>query len=380
MKKSYLKILLFELIIFTILILNIFESSILSLYKLPIFILILDVIFYFMLGYERDNRRNKYEVLYEIFMGTVIFILIYYLFGIIIGFAKTTNYYSMYGLAVFILPLLLTIIFKEHLRGVILTKCGDNKFLIILTTIMFILFDLTQSFGLVFNKETVEVFKYFALIVLPSISTNIFLTYMTKNVSYKPSILYLLVINLYQYLLPIVPNPSEYLKSIIDFVVPVVFLVRMTKTAKKFEIEDIEITRSNNRRRFSGVFVLTCFVTFVVYFISGYFRYYAIAIVSGSMEQVFSRGDIVVVEQIKDKYDNKNILEKGEIIAFKQNNTIVVHRIIRIVEVNDTKFYYTKGDANNFEDNWAIPENKIIGVVRRRVPLIGYPTVWFSEL
>ena len=118
----------------------------------------------------------------------------------------------------------------------------------------------------------------------------------------------------------------------------------------------------------------------IIYFVSGYFKYYALAIASGSMYPVFDRGSVVITEQINDKYDNYNKLKEGEIIAFKAEKNIVVHRLIRIVKVEDEIYYYTKGDANKEEDDFLIKKENIIGIVRFKIPYIGYPTVWFSEI
>ena len=41
---------------------------------------------------------------------------------------------------------------------------------------------------------------------------------------------------------------------------------------------------------------------------------------------------------------------------------------------NDEYRYYTKGDANATEDNYKISEENVVGVVKVKIPLIGYPT------
>ena len=82
----------------------------------------------------------------------------------------------------------------------------------------------------------------------------------------------------------------------------------------------------------------------------------------------------VVIEKI-DKYDN---LEIGEVLAYNYDGKIIVHRIINIIEEDGNYYFYTKGDNNNSEDNFAVYEDMIVGVVNIRLPFIGYPTVWFN--
>ena len=134
--KSYKTIFLFETFILLMLILNCFYSDLLRVYKLPIFLLIMDFVFFLILGFEKDNKRLKKEVTFEVFICTIIFLLFYYIFGVFISFAYTDDYLTIYGIEKIILPLLLTIVFKEDLRKSLLTKCGDSKFLMIYTVLI----------------------------------------------------------------------------------------------------------------------------------------------------------------------------------------------------------------------------------------------------
>ena len=111
----------------------------------------------------------------------------------------------------------------------------------------------------------------------------------------------------------------------------------------------------------------------LAYFVSGYFRYYAIAVASGSMEDVIYKGDVVIVDQ---KYKD---FTSTDIIAYKYNDKVVVHRIYKIIDINDSYYIYTKGDANKEYDKYKITKDMIIGVVKFKIPFIGYPTVLLNE-
>lgn len=92
------------------------------------------------------------------------------------------------------------------------------------------------------------------------------------------------------------------------------------------------------------------------------------------MLPVISHGDDVVVNQ---KFKTIN---KGDIIAFKAENKIFIHRVHNIIEVDGEKFYYTKGDNNKNVDNFKTKLSDIVDVVNIKIPIIGYSTVIFSEL
>ena len=378
--KSYYTVFLVETVIMFLVILNSFNSILSNVYVLPFILFVCDVIFFFVLGFEKTNKRLNKIVDFDIFMFSMVFLILYYLFGIIIEYAKSNNYLTLYGLTVFIIPTILKIIFKEHLRNSLLTKSGDNKFLIIYSVILFIMIDILPALSILNMSNMHDVFIFTALVLLPSITVNAVATYINIKVGYMPVIIYSLIFSLYQYVVPIVPNPSEYLKAIIDFILPILILFKVRKIVNKYYDEDEEIDRNYKKSSIILLIIPIILTIIIIYFVSGYFRYYALAIASGSMHPVFDRGSVVVTEQVNDKYDNYNKLKEGEIIAFKAEKNIVVHRLIRIVNIGDEVYYYTKGDANEEEDNYLIKKENIIGIVRFKIPYIGYPTVLFSEI
>ena len=379
--KSYKTIFLFETFILLMLILNCFYSDLLRVYKLPMFLLGMDFVFFLILGFEKDNKRLKKLMSFELFMCSVIFLILYYLSGILFGFVENNNYLTLYGFTMFIIPLILTIVFKEHLRNSLLTKCDNNIYLIIYTVLIFIMIDISSALSILNFASFHDVFIFIALTLLPSITINILATYINIKAGFKPMIIYLLILTLYEYVMPFVPNPNEYLKSIIYVLLPVIVLFRVIKVSSKYSDDEEYLSRNYNKKSIFILLVIPILITsFLVYFVSGYFKYYAIAIASGSMRPEFDRGSVVVIERIDKKYNNYDKIKKGEIIAFRIEDKVVVHRLINVVKVDDETFYYTKGDANKKIDNYTVEKSDIIGIVKIKVPYIGYPTVWLSEL
>ena len=129
--KSYYTIFLFETVVMFFVILNSYKSSLSNVYALPFILFICDLIFFLVLGSEKSNKRLNKIIDFDVFMFLMVFLILYYLFGIVIGYANSNNYLTLYGLTVFIIPTILKIVFKEHLRKLILTKVGNDKFLII---------------------------------------------------------------------------------------------------------------------------------------------------------------------------------------------------------------------------------------------------------
>jgi signal peptidase len=114
-------------------------------------------------------------------------------------------------------------------------------------------------------------------------------------------------------------------------------------------------------------------------------------VVSGSMEPVFFRGDIVVVEKADflgfHEFDPNNA-EVGDIVVYnaKWFPNPVIHRIINETYVNGSKYYVIKGDNNNVPDPYLVSPSQItqrvvtIGEQPFIIPKIGYITIWLKGL
>lgn len=376
MKKSYVKLYLIELLLFFIFILNSFVSSILNQYNMVIFLVVAIIIIKLMFGIERDRHRYTKDVMIEIIIYLLFYFILYYLSGLFFSFARTGNYYTWYGLKNFIVPAALIVITKEILRNMILTKSEGNKMLIIVTCILFVFLDITNAIYYNRFETKYETFLFIALYLLPAISSNALCTYISIKNGYKPVILYLMILRLYPYLLPIVPNPSQYIVSVIDVVAPFLLWRRIYLFYQKEQ--DREVSRDyHQKRHIIPLITALILVGIMVYFTSGYFHYHAIAVASGSMNPNVKKGDVVVIEKIEGNYD---LLQEGQVIAYRYDGVIIVHRLIKITKYKDHYYFYTKGDANSREDNWTVEEDMIIGIINYKVSYIGWPTVWLNEL
>lgn len=114
-------------------------------------------------------------------------------------------------------------------------------------------------------------------------------------------------------------------------------------------------------------------------------------VVSGSMEPVFYRGDIVVVEKTNflgiNEFDPNNA-QIGDIVVYNAEwfPNPVIHRIINVTEVNGTKYFVIKGDNNDAPDPYLVEPSRItervvkIGDQPFIIPKIGYITIWLKGL
>ena len=375
MKKSYKKLIIFDIILIIILLLNSFILNILgNYYYMDIFLILTLIAFKFIFGFEKDRHRYIKDILINIIIIYLISFIFYYLFGLIIGFYRPENYLNFYGLKNFIFPFIIMVVLREYLRAQMLNKTEESKPLTYITIILFIFIELSVSLAGSSLKTTYNIFIFIALTILPIISNNIACTYIAKKVGYKPNILWILIANMYLVLLPLAPDVGLYIQALIELLFPFVLVYNIYLFFKERE-KDIP-TSYIKKSLYIQLPILAVIVCILVYFVSGHFKYYAIAIATGSMRPKINAGDVVIVNQHK---DYKNI-KKGEIIAYKYNGIVVVHRVYDIVIVKGEYYFYTKGDSNKEVDNYIIYPKTILGEVKHKISYIGLPTVWLNKI
>ena len=115
-------------------------------------------------------------------------------------------------------------------------------------------------------------------------------------------------------------------------------------------------------------------------------EYPLLTVASGSMVPTLNVGDLIAVQGVENS-SALNVAPKpdGEIIVFRSpriEGELIVHRAIYKEFNEDDRLWYfrTQGDANFGPDNWwgsetwngMISQNRIVGRVIGKAPLIGY--------
>ncbi len=108
-------------------------------------------------------------------------------------------------------------------------------------------------------------------------------------------------------------------------------------------------------------------------------------VISGSMEPVYYRGDIIVIRGV-----DPSDIQVEDIVVYKRpyQDIPIVHRVVDIIEDNGNLYFLTKGDNNPFEDTYfengnklpGVPEHAVLGKSIMRIPKLGYVTIFFKRL
>lgn len=379
MKVSKIKVIILLTFISALFILNSFISKIFSNYGICILLLCTIGVSVYLFGYKKEKSRYNKDVILSLTIYCILYYILTYLTGLFIGF--NYNIYNLKFISIIknILPVILTILLSEILRYIINSKFKGEKRILILSFITFVLIDTTFTLNAINYKDFESILTNIGLFILPSIATNLLLTYMSYKVSYKPCIVYRLYMEIPLYILPIFTAFGNYIWSIIYITFPIIVLTRIymmfLKINKKTIIKSNYKLKERVQSLLKILIVTNLFI--IVGLTCGFFKYQIIVIATGSMEPIIYRGDTIIVKKIKEEEINK--LEVGDIIVYKKENKIIVHRIYSIIETGENKFIQTKGDNNKSPDNYLVELKEVIGTTDKVIKYIGYPTVWLSE-
>lgn len=129
---------------------------------------------------------------------------------------------------------------------------------------------------------------------------------------------------------------------------------------------------------FAGNIIFVALVLYLCYFIiqaaqnqsPDVFGYRMLRVMSDSMEPVFGSGDCIIVKEAA-----LDEIKVGDIITFSSSDPALqgsfnTHRIVDIVEDRTTKetIFYTKGDNNNWADDYTTCYEDIVGKYIYKLP------------
>ena len=374
MKKGNIKLLILQLVLLIFLLFNSFVFKIANQYILFGILTIFTVLSIFMIGYEKDNFRNKKDIFFNILIILLVYYFTTYILGIFVGFLKNGYSLSIRNIFLNTFSVILIITISEFLRYILLCKCKTNKVHIVLNIIIFILIDVNMKIGNYELTSMLGLTKMACLVIFPSITKNLLMTYLSVNVGYKNNLFYRYVTELSVYLFPLFPDFGDYIDTVLKIVLPVIILVKVNNLYSYFKERRI-INSHYNKRKLLLYSAITIVLFAIVMLTSGLFSYQLIAVGSDSMKPKISMGDTVIVKKVK-AYDVK----KGDILIFKHDNKIIIHRVIKILNIEDKLYFVTKGDSNEKADSYVTHEDDVIGISKFKIKYIGIPTVELNKI
>ncbi len=376
MLKYMLKILTLVLTI-SLLFVNTFLTKSVNYGATLIIIIVALIASFIIFGYRRVDRRDfKYKLL--LVLGLT-FLLQSMLYLIATKSGYSVNYSSIFKHYIpgkIVLYVFLITIVRELIRYLVVNTNTNKKIeyyiLQALLIIMCVIVDLSIATKVYTFSSFTLIYEFISMFLIPSVAKNILLSYLSKIGGYVLTFAYVLIMDLYIYVIPVKPD----LNMLLNAVVLLVFPYLVYNYISKLSIRRATVKKKEKKKNNKIINILSTIVFIIlVCLVSREFKYSMIGIGSGSMTGTVNKGDAIIYRKYEQDEDIKD-----KVIVFRRNNVMIVHRVIKSYIMDGDVVYQTKGDANESQDNWLVEKADIIGIVEYRIPFIAWPSVLLGEL
>ena len=342
----------------------------LNIFLVITFLLLMVIPLRLFFGKQRDKSYYTGYTNRTIITVLMVVGIIIYALGILLGFTRGYAYNIQSFKS--ILSIIVLVILTEYFRLIVIKNNYNNYKSTIIFTILLALLEIFANTNIGGLNTSYKIFVYISVMVIPIFAEQFLCSYLTSKVGMKPSLIFRLVIKIYPYLLPLVPNLGNYLLAFVKILTPFIIFYVINRAMVEEE-KSKRIITTDTLRVFS-IPVIVVLVILVI-LVSGIFKARLIAIATNSMSPTYKKGDAVIIEYMKpDK------LQKGDILVFRHDSIIVTHRIVDIKKKNDTYYFTTKGDNNEDVDGYTSTSDQVIGKVDYVIKYIGFPTILVNEL
>ena len=315
------------------------------------------------------HKRNVFII---VLIAALLFLVLYYISGLYFGFGTTLITLNLDTVLRYVFPITATVLLSECVRAVLLGQ--KNRFITLIAYIAGVITEVLIAGGVRGIDSSYKLADFFGITLLPAFTANLFFNYISKRYGMLPNVAYRLILALYYYLIPFVPNAPQILLSFGLLLLPILVLAFIDVLYEK--------RRKKAKERKSRIapvliaLVLSVMISFIA-LVSCQFRYGILVIGSPSMSDNINVGDAVVYEE----FSYCDGAKENDVIVFtKDEKTRVVHRIISVNTVDGQNQYITKGDANEDPDPGFVTDNQIIGIVHFKVIYVGYPSLWLRQI
>ena len=379
MNNDYKKTYILELFLIVILLILLIVPVEYTRWGTAIVLLIYAVISNLSLKREKIKSHYKSSVFIIMIVLAIMYLGILYAFGLYFEIVRSKITLTFITLFKIIIPLVVIVVSTEFIREKFLSqelniRIKSKKFNLspVFTLLSMVLIDVLINNGN-YNLNKLEDFlTIIGLVIFSSISSNLVYNYISNKYDKKSIIVYRLIILLFPYIIPLIPEIYVFFESFLKMLYPYIIYVILERIFSKNEFV---ISYGEKKKEFIINSILMILTASLIMLISCNFTFGIMVIGSRSMTGALNKGDVILFK----KYENQE-LNDNQIIIFNYDGVQTIHRINKIIKVNDEYRFYTKGDANKKLDNGYRLEEDIYGIVKLKIPYIGYPTLWLRNM
>lgn len=312
---------------------------------------------------------NKGQILLLMTVIALLSLVLLYVSGLFVGFIR-----NPYARASFLwsraLPIAITVVLTEYLRYAI--RSQHDRIADVLSYLICVSAEALALGNVTYISSHSRFMDFVGMVLFPALVSNILYHYLSRRYGMLPNIVYRLILSLYLFIIPVRSALPDAILAFAKVIIPILIYAFIDALYEKKRTYALK-----RQSKLATALTVVCILILgsLVMLISNQFRFGALVIATPSMTGELNVGDIAIFEQ----HDDFTVQE-GQVIVFEKDGAVVVHRVVDIQTINGRTRYYTKGDANDDLDAGFLYRSDIVGHVDCKVPLLGYPTIWFRSL
>ena len=321
----------------------------------------------------KDRIAVKYTKLEEIYLiaafFAIFYTIIYFMMGIVDGYGKSPFNHTFSGILQNLTTIIALIWFRECIRSKIIYnwKIKNNTVKILFVAVLFSIlrFNIVQYSNIDNGRDLI---MFSAQNLIPEVSTNILLSYLTLYGGVVASIIYIGILEIVHWVFPVLPNLKWISEALLEIMSPIFFLMIIEYLYPKLARRSIRVEGNQENPAW---WIITSIVSImIIWFSVGVFPIYPSVIASGSMNPIIETGDVILIKRI-----DVSEIKVGDIIQFDRNGIDVSHRVIETVIENNELLYRTQGDNNSQPDSRLVKQGEVRGKIIHIVPKVGKLTL-----
>jgi len=301
--------------------------------------------------------------------------------GVFTSFGKSPYLFTPYALAINITYFSSILLGVELSRAYLIRTSGRRKttLAIGLTAVLYASISIPLGKFISLNEPT-ELAKFFGSVYLPSLAENLLASYLALLGGPIPAVAYRGTLEAFEWLSPILPNPTWGIKALVGVMAPTIGFVAIERFTTPTTLSRLGLLAKARRLRKItkakgsspvGWMTVSMLCVLMVWTSTGLLGFYPTVIISGSMRPTMDVGDVAFI--IQTPADN---LKPGDIVQYWRESEMIVHRIYDTYQTASYRLFITKGDANQGPDREPVLPSQIQGKLIFIIPKIGWISIY----
>ncbi|MEA2089993.1 MAG: signal peptidase I [Thermoproteota archaeon] len=286
------------------------------------------------------------------------------------GFGKNPNVWTPSTLTIYLPYLLAPFLAIETSRAYLAQTTSKRKPTLALLLISLFYTLITVSIPKYTSLTTpLAISEFLIKTFIPTLAVSLLATYFAFLGGFPANLTYMAIPALLTWFSPILPNPPKQTQSMTTVIATTIGFLVLDQTVKPPPTRKTRRTIKKQKSQLPYWTAITLIGLIAVWSSTGLLGFTPTIIATGSMQPTLKPGDITIIISTP-----SNTLKPGDIIQYHTADAPITHRVINTYVSEGSRWFITKGDANNAPDN-PVNERQLIGKVMFTIPQLGWISI-----